>query len=211
MAISLVTFNDKTVTPQDDALVYESALHKSGIIYGCTVTLASANVLHVASGHGVIAGRKFTVDAMDITVPLSSSGTIKGRLYIHLELSNTSEPIKIQVQTASTLTPPVQNANVNLTSGIWEFNLCEFSVSTTTISNIKMVAPTMHAIAKTLTAGQTTLTFDNLPTYGNYLISIYTSTGVVYSRINLSVAGQLTLTFSAQPTDIVVYCKLEEA
>ena len=88
MAISLVTFNNRTVTPQDDALVYESALHKSGIIYGCTVTLTSANVLHVAAGHGVIAGRKFTVDAMDITVPLSSSGTIKGRLYIHLELSN---------------------------------------------------------------------------------------------------------------------------
>lgn len=210
MAISLVTFNDKTVTPQDDALVYESALHKSGIIYGCTVTLTSANVLHVAAGHGVIAGRKFTVDAMDITVPLSSSGTIKGRLYIHLELSNTMEPIKIQVQTASTLTPPVQNSNVNIINGIWEFNLCEFSVSTTTISNIKMVAPTMHAIAKTLTAGQTTLTFDNLPTYGDYLISFFTSNGATFYKCNMSVAGQVTLTYAAQTENITVYCKIEE-
>lgn len=210
MAISLVTFNDKTVTPQDDALVYESALHKSGIIYGCAVTLTSANVLHVAAGHGVIAGRKFTVDAMDVSVPLSSSGTIKGRLYIHLELSNTTEPIKIQVQTASTLTPPVQNSNVNIINGIWEFNLCEFSVSTTTISNINMVAPTTHATSKTLTAGQTSITFDNIPTYGDYLVDFYTSNGSTYLDCDTSVAGQITLTFPAQAANITVYCKIEE-
>lgn len=211
MSISLVTFNEQTVTPQDDALVYQSALRKSGIIYGCEVTKKSASVLHIASGHGVIAGRKFTVEAQDISIQLSSSGTLNGRLYVHLDLSNALTPISLLTERASTLTPPIQNADVNITNGVYEFNLATFKVSTSQISSLKSVALKYGAISKTLSAYTTTLTFDNLPTTGNYLIDFYTSSGINYTAIDTSVSGRVTLTFDEQLTSTTVYCDIREA
>ena len=209
MGISLVTFNDKTVTPQDDALVYEVAAGKSGLIYGGVVTLSSANVLHITGGHGIIAGRKFTIEAADINVQLTSSGTLKGRLYVHLDLSNQSNPISLLVERAASLTPPVQTPNVNISNGVYEFNIAEFTIGTATISDLKNVAQTFHATSKVLAAGETTVTFD-VPIYGDYLIDFYTSTGISYN-IDTSISGQATLTFDEQETNITIYCDIKEA
>ena len=104
--ISLITFAGASVAPQDDAIIYESALGTGGVYYGCQVTLASANTLHIAAGHGVICGRKFTMFESNVAVQLASSATtLFGRLYIHLDLSNPSEPISVLTETGSTLTP----------------------------------------------------------------------------------------------------------
>lgn len=211
MGISLVTFNDKTVTPQDDALVYEVATGKSGLMYGGVVTLSSANVLHISAGHGVIAGRKFTIEAADISVQLTSSGTLKGRLYVHMDLSNQSNPITLLVERAASLTPPVQTANVNISNGVYEFNIAEFTIGTSTISNLKNVALTFHATSKVLTAGQTIIIFDNLPTVGDYLIDFYASNGMGYEQIDTSIPGQVALTFEQQDSNVTIYCDIKEA
>lgn len=144
MGINLVTFYNSTVTPQDDALVYENALPGSGMIYGGNVTIKNANTLHVTAGHGALCGRKFTIEETDVPVQLTSSGTLNGRLYIHMDLSNVDEPITLEVERASTLTPPVQQSNVNITDGIYEINLATFQISTSTISNLVYVAPFIH-------------------------------------------------------------------
>lgn len=141
MGINLVTFASQTVTPQDDALIYETALQESGMIYGGAVTIKSANVLRVAAGHGALCGRKFTIEATDVNVPLTASGSLKGRIYIHMDLSDTGEPISFQVETANSLTPVIQQANVNINSGVYEINLATFDVDTSTISNLVNVAP----------------------------------------------------------------------
>lgn len=143
MAINLVTYAAQTVTPQDDALIYETALMGSGLIYGGAVTIGSANVLHVAVGHGAICGRKFTIEATDISVALTSSGTELGRLYIHMDLADTDEPISFKVETGASLTPVVQNSDVNINNGVYEINLATFDVDTSTISNLVNVAPTI--------------------------------------------------------------------
>lgn len=141
MGINLVTFAAQTVTPQDDALIYETALQESGMIYGGAVTIKNANVLHVDAGHGALCGRKFTIEATDVPVPLTASGSLQGRIYIHMDLSDTGEPISFQVETASSLTPVIQQADVNINSGIYEINLATFIVDTSTISNLVNVAP----------------------------------------------------------------------
>ena len=139
--ISLVTFAAQTVTPQDDALVYESALGAGGIIYGGEITVKNANTLHMNAGHGVICGRKFTIFDSDIPVTLSSSGDLLGRLYIHLDLSNASDPIEVLVETGQSLSPLVQDEDVNIVNGIYDINIATFDVSTSTISNLRNVYP----------------------------------------------------------------------
>ena len=139
--ISLVTFAAMTVTPQDDALVYESALGAGGIIYGGEVTVKNANTLHINTGHGIICGRKFTIYDSDIPVTLSSSGDLLGRLYIHLDLSNASDPIEILVETGQSLSPLVQDEDVNIVNGIYDVNIATFNVSTSTVSDLRNVYP----------------------------------------------------------------------
>lgn len=141
MGINIVTYAAKTVTPQDDALIYEKALQESGMIYGGTVTIKSANVLHVGEGHGALCGRKFTIEETDIAVPLTASGSLLGRLYIHMDLADSGEPISFQVETANSLTPVVQQSDVNINNGIYEINIATFTVDTSTISNLVNVAP----------------------------------------------------------------------
>lgn len=141
MGINLVTFAAQTVTPQDDALIYETALQESGMIYGGAVTIKSANVLHVAAGHGALCGRKFTIEETDVAVGLTPSGSLLGRIYIHMDLSDTGEPISIQTETANSLTPVIQQSDVNINNGVYEINLATFTVDTSTISNLVNVAP----------------------------------------------------------------------
>ena len=141
MGINLVTFAAQTVTPQDDALIYETALQESGMIYGGTVTIKSANVLHIAAGHGALCGRKFTIKETDVAVGLTPSGSLLGRIYIHMDLSDTGEPISFQTETANSLTPVIQQSDVNINNGVYEINLATFTVDTSTISNLVNVAP----------------------------------------------------------------------
>ena len=214
MGIELVTYTNKAVSPQDDALVYQTAVPQSGVVYGITVTIKNNTTLHVSSGHGIICGRKFTVTAQDISVSLSGSGTKKGRVYVHLDLSNTSAPIQFLTQVADTLTPVVQDADANIDNGIYEFDLATFDVGTSTLSNLSNVAPpaksiTTQVISKTLAAGATSISFP-VPTSGDHLIDFFTSTGIAYKAIDLSVAGTATLTFNAQASSVVVSCKIEE-
>lgn len=138
--IKLITFADSNVTATDDAYVYELATGQGGILNGCVVTIKNASELHITGGNGVLCGRKFTIYDSDINVTLSASGTLNGRLYIHMDLSNASEPIKLMVETGATLTPVQQDADVNATNGIYEINLVTFTVSTSTIADLVDVA-----------------------------------------------------------------------
>jgi len=147
MAIKLVTFAAQTVTPQDDALIYEKALQQSGMIYGGTITIKSANVLHVAAGHGALCGRKFTIEATDVPVALTPSGSLLGRIYIHMDLSDTGQPISFMVETGNSLTPVIQQSDVNINNGVYEINLATFDVDTSTISNLVNVAPFIEVAA----------------------------------------------------------------
>ncbi len=141
--ISLVTASGRTVTPKDDGIIYEVFSPGDGIIYGGAVTIKDSSTLHIAAGHGIVCGRKFTIDDSDIPVALSGSGSLLGRLYIHLDLADAADPITLLVETGESLTPVVQDSDVNINNGVFEINLATFDVDTITISNLVDVAPTV--------------------------------------------------------------------
>lgn len=65
-------------------------------------------------------------------------------------------------------------------------------------------------LLQTLIAGDTSVTFSNLPTNGNFVINFYTSTGINYNAINTATAGQVTLTYEAQSINVTVFCEIKE-
>lgn len=137
MAIELITYySGNGVTPMNDAIIQELITGPGGIFTGCGITAANGNNLYIGEGYGAIKGRLFKITNTTVSVVLASSGTLKGRLVVKLDLSNTEEPIAIEAHTGSTLYQLTQEDDANYTDGVFEIGLATFDVSTTAITNI---------------------------------------------------------------------------
>ena len=144
--ITLKTYKGGNVTPQDDAIIYETAIPGSGIFKGCEVTYARGNVLHISQGFGMIRGRFFEVYETEIDVRLADVGeTLHGRVYIHLDLSNADEPIKILAQAAAELPPLDADVNINYNNSSYDLELAIFTVSSAGLDGLTKVFPTLKA------------------------------------------------------------------
>lgn len=151
MSINIITYANQTVSPTNDAIIYEKAV-KSGIFYGCNVTV-SGNSVNVAGGYGIVCGREFTIENESITVTLAGSGTLLGRVYVRLDLSNPSTPIQLLTATGSTLPALTQEDDANYTNGVYEMELATFTVG---VSELYDVAETFNQITPSVQTGQIT-------------------------------------------------------
>lgn len=140
--IDLITYDQKMVTPKDDALIHQFGI-SNGVLYGCDVTLADSNTLHITGGQGVIYGRQWEITEGDITVALPASGSLKGRLYVKIDLSNTTNPIELLVQTDVTLPDLTDDDQINVNNSVSELELYTFDVSSLTISNLVKTVETV--------------------------------------------------------------------
>lgn len=78
------------------------------------------------------------------------------------------------------------------------------------ITPLPSVRPNRFTILKqVLATGSTSITFNNIPTIGDYIVNFYNSLGVNYSAITQS-SGSVTLTYPAQESAVDVYCEIRE-
>lgn len=173
--VKLITFAGETVSPLYDGLIQELYTGGGGIITGAVVTIKDASTLHITGGYGALCGREFEIFASDIPVTLSSSGTLKGRLYLHMDLAQSGAPIELLVEVASSLTPVVQDSDVNTTNGVYEVNLATFDVGTSAISNLVDVSPKLSKIPDQISSLNSALQ--------NYLKSLYSGKTIAYKGI----------------------------
>lgn len=78
------------------------------------------------------------------------------------------------------------------------------------ISPLPSTRPSRSTILKqVLEAGETEITFNNIPTTGDYIVEFFNSLGVNYTLIEPT-TGSCTLTYNAQDNDMDVYCEIRE-
>lgn len=185
--VKLITFAGETVSPLYDGLMQELYTGGGGIITGAVVTIKDASNLHITGGYGALCGREFEIFASDIPVTLSSSGTLKGRLYLHMDLAQSGAPIELLVEVAASLTPVVQDSDVNTTNGVYEVNLATFDVGTSAISNLVDVSPKLSKIPDQISSLNSALenVCYNKIVYGNWEHTI-TATEASNSVFNVS-------------------------
>ncbi len=136
--IVLKTYKGGNVTPQDDAIIYQTVISTNGIFKGCEITYARGNVLHISQGFGMIKGRFFEVYESEVAIPLNSgSGKLNGRLYIHLDLANTDEPIRILSETGETLSTLADDHDINYNNTAFDIELATFQVSGTDLTDLE--------------------------------------------------------------------------
>ena len=143
MSINLVTYANQTVTPTNDAIIYERAIDQNGIFYGCNVTVTS-NTVNITGGYGIVCGREFVINSDSLTVTLAPSGTLQGRLYVRLDLADADAPIQLLTATGNTLPALTQDADVNYTNGVYEMELATFTVGVSALSDVVETFSIIH-------------------------------------------------------------------
>lgn len=139
----LKTFDaSEDIVSKDDAILYDSIIGESGIHIGCELTVLTGNQVSLAPGRGIIKGRIFVIeDQTVLNCALATSGTMKGRIYARMNLSDVVEPFQILTIVAATLPDLVKDENCNLNNGIYELELGTYDASLTSVSNLKNTYP----------------------------------------------------------------------
>lgn len=151
--VTLHTIDGGTVNAINDALLYDFIIGQNGIATGATVTSEGALLLHIDSGWGVIKGRIFSITAESISATPSTSGTVKGRLILQIDITNTTNPIEFVTQAAATL-PALQQEDINNAGTIFQLPIATYDVNEVAISNLQMVAPVVEAIKGRIDSAQ---------------------------------------------------------
>ena len=146
MSISMKRYNDTIITPKDDRILFDQIFDDYGLIYGGSATMAASNKIHVGAARGFIKGTEVIIEAEDIAVNLSDSGTKNGRLKIVMDLADTETPIKFESEVAASFPALEQDANINYDNGRYEVVFATYKATETTISSVALVMPTMQSV-----------------------------------------------------------------
>lgn len=146
MSISMKRYNDTIITPKDDRILFDQIFDDYGLIYGGSATMSASNKIHVGAARGFIKGTEVIIEAEDIAVELSDSGTKNGRLKIVMDLADTETPIKFESEVATSFPALEQDANINYDNGRYEVAFATYKATETTISDVALVMPTMQSV-----------------------------------------------------------------
>ncbi len=143
--IVLKTFKGGNVSPLNDAIMWQTAIPGAGVFKGCEVTAARGNILHISQGYGIIKGRFFEMYENEQTVQLAETGhTLLGRIYLHMDLSNADEPIKIIAETGESFSSLLMDTNVNYNNSAYDLQLATFRVDAAGIIDLTQVFPAVQ-------------------------------------------------------------------
>ena len=161
MSISMKRYNDTIITPKDDRILFDQIFDDYGLIYGGSATMAASNKIHVGAARGFIKGTEVIIEAEDIAVNLSDSGTKNGRLKIVMDLADTETPIKFESEVAASFPALEQDANINYDNGRYEVVFATYKATETTISSVTLVMPTMQSVKAKMQGITQSLTTEN--------------------------------------------------
>lgn len=141
MSIQLYQFDGANVPPLVDARLYEMLSGGTvGIVQGCEITHLGGNQLKITSGWGICKGRVFQIQQQTVNATVSTSGKVRGRLLVDIDVSNREEPCKFATQAQEEL-PELIQENINLDGTIYQMPLTEYNVDEISISDLTVVAP----------------------------------------------------------------------
>lgn len=141
MSIQLYQFDGANVPPLVDARLYEMLSGGTvGIVQGCEITHLGGNQLQITSGWGICKGRVFQIQQQTVNATVSTSGKVRGRLLVDIDVSNREEPCKFATQAQEEL-PELIQENINLDGTIYQMPLTEYNVDEISISDLTVVAP----------------------------------------------------------------------
>lgn len=139
--VRLVTYDSEIVTPQDDAILYQSVT-ANGVFNNFALTVGGevAGVINVPKSFAILAGRFIEIPKQTLQIDLAvGTQVLAGQVYLKIDLSNTQAPCELVAETASNssdLTEMTQEQDINYTeTGLYMLKLGTFAVDNQTVYN----------------------------------------------------------------------------
>lgn len=211
VASTLLTFPGSHFTPQDFAIMLERvSTIKTGILYGCKVTVAGTNSVNVAEGWVAVRGRLAKIEPGNLSFALPSSGSATYYVLVRVDLANADSPSTVYIANAL---PTDESEDFNFNQyGIAYLNLATITTDPISITQVlnpevgtevsyTILASSWNTSAKTYTIASELITSTSdqeiLPAIG-----ITDAQLKAYQKANLQDAGQIAgaLTLKAYGT-----------
>lgn len=129
--IRIITYDNKTVTAFDDAILYDFINHeRSGMLNSINITKKTENTIHIEKLEGLIRGRRFEIPTQDINVELFNGTSY---LIVNMDLSNVETPMTLEIRKENEI---IQDENVNYSKGIYQILLASIEESANQINII---------------------------------------------------------------------------
>lgn len=196
MSTKVIRATGANVSPSEDARLFRQMFQADGLFYDAEITARGGSQVYIPSLYGILEGRDFTTDPMNLNVDLPNSD---GSGYILVRFDTTTDNIISIVSELAPYTPVYDDINAGGT--VCEMILATYTATPTQVSTITMTYSKANFGGKmegTLNTGDTSISFQN-PLFSNdTYFDIYTDSSDVVPR-SWSFAGTtLTITFFAQ-------------
>ncbi len=196
MSTKVIRATGANVSPAEDARLFKQMFQQDGLFYDAEITARGGSQVYIPSLYGILQGRDFTTDPINLNVELPNSD---GSGYILVRFDTTTDNIISIVSELAPYTPTYEDINAGGT-------ICEMILATYTATPTQVTALSMDyakanfggKMEKTLNTGDTSISFSNPLFTNDTYFDVYTDDSNVKPS-GWSFAGNtFTISFSAQ-------------
>ena len=196
MSTKVIRATGANVSPSEDARLFRQMFQADGLFYDAEITARGGSQVYIPSLYGILEGRDFTTDPINLNVDLPNSD---GTGYILVRFDTTTDNIISIVSELAPYTPTYEDINAGGT--ICEMILASYTATPTQVTSVTMTYSKANfggKMEKTLNTGDTSISFSN-PLFSNdTYFDIYTDNSRVLPS-GWSFAGTtFTISFNAQ-------------
>lgn len=199
MATKVIRATGSNVSPADDANLYRQMFPVDGLFADITITLLGANQVSIPAMYGIMEGRDFTTDAMDLNVELPSSESTG---YIIVRFDTTTDDVISVKSELAPYTPTYED--INLSGTVCEMIIATYTANATQVTGISMVYTRTSMgghMEDTLKAGDTSISFTNALFTDNTYFDIYSDDSEVQHESWSFSGTTFTIQYSSQTAD----------
>lgn len=196
MSTKVIRATGANVSPAEDARLFRQMFQADGLFYEAEITARGGSQVYIPSLYGILEGRDFTTDPMNLNVDLPNAD---GTGYILVRFDTATDNIISVVSELAPYTPVYEDINAGGT--ICEMILATYTATPTQVSAITMTYTMANFGGKmegTLNTGNTSIAFSNPLFTNDTYFDVYTDSSAV-KPTGWSFAGNtFTISFNAQ-------------
>jgi hypothetical protein len=196
MSTKVIRATGANVSPAEDARLFRQMFQADGLFYDAEITARGGSQVYIPSLYGILEGRDFTTDPMNLNVDLPNSD---GSGYILVRFDTTTDNIISIVSELAPYTPVYDDINAGGT--VCEMILATYTATPTQVSTITMVYSKANFGGKmegTLNTGDTSISFTNALFTDDTWFDIYTDDLKTSPRSWSFSNNTLSIIFAAQ-------------
>lgn len=126
----VIRANSQNVSPSDDAALFRNVFN-DGLFADVSIVSAGGALVTIPAMYGILEGRDFTTDEMQISVELPTSGTGTGSIVVHFD--TTTDTV---ISVVSGLDYSLTYEDINGTGTICEMEIATYTASASAVTEV---------------------------------------------------------------------------